>query len=378
MTMLDPDVLIDKARQFVRSDDLLGDAWQPAFRELLAAIEAEGQPRPRRSEQLAREMIGLLVARARLGALVRARPEIAEIELPAPLVITGLPRSGTTLLHNLCARVPGSRAYRLWELRAPAFAAGAPVDQPRRELAATTEALAWLYEHAPRLRAIHAVHAEQPDECNWLLRPTFTTPIFAWANHVPSYDRYLAVTDPEPAYREWLLQLQALRWRSPGGTPVLKDPGHLWALDALHAVQPNARVVVLARDLRESVASLCSLCATLQEMEADPPGRAAIGRYVLGMVERGLACLAQARAHRPDRFLVVSYRGLVADPVATVRMIHDWSGRPLDAHGERRCRAYLDAQTQQPRHEYSLAEYGLGPEDLPPPIECSPWFARSV
>lgn len=363
--MLDPDVLIEKARQFVRADDLLGETWQPAFRALLAAVDGEARLRPTRVEQFAREMVGLLVTRARLAALVRARPEVAALELPAPLIITGLPRSGTTLLHNLCARVPGNRAYRLWELRAPAFPPDAPIDQAGRELAATAEALEWVNERAPSLRAIHPVHADQPDECNWLLRATFTTPVFAWANHVPSYDRFLAEVDQAPAYRDWALQLRALRWRSPGGVPVLKDPGHLWALDALAAVQPNARIVVMARDLSASVPSLCSLCATLQEMEADPPGRPEIGRYVLAMVRRGLAALERARAAHPERFFVMPYPRLVADPIAAVREIQAWIGRPLDVIGERRCRAYLDAQERPPPHHYSLAEFGLAPADLP-------------
>lgn len=370
MTMLDPDVLIEKAQQFVRTDDLLGDGWQVGFRRLLSAIETEANPRPRRVEQAAREMIGLLVTRARLATLLRERPEIAELEVPAPLVITGLPRSGTTFLHHRCAELPGNRGYRLWELRAPAFARGAPVDQAQREVTATTEALAWLYDHAPRLRVIHPIEANLPDECNWLLRPTFATPVFAWANYVPSYDRYLAEADLVPAYREWWLQLQAIRWRSPGGMPVLKDPGHLWALDALLEVQPNTRVVVLVRDLAESVASLCSLCATLQEMEADPPDRAAIGRYVLGMVERGLANLSRARERMPERFSLVPYAELIADPIGVLRRIQQWCDRPFDAVAEQRLAAALRAQARQARtpHVYSLAEYGLTVDDLPAAI----------
>jgi hypothetical protein len=371
MTMLDPDVLIEKAQQFVRADDLLGDAWQVGFRLLLRAIEAEARPRPKRVEQAAREMIGLLVTRARLASLLRERPEIAAIEVPAPLVITGLPRSGTTFLHHLSARVPGNRGYRLWELRAPAFARSAPVDQAKREVTTTNEALAWLYEQAPRMRTIHPVDANLPDECNWLLRPTFTTPVFAWSNYVPSYDRYLAEVDWVPAYREWQLQLQAIRWRSPGGWPVLKDPGHLWALPALFEVQPQARVVVLVRELGESVASLCSLCAALQEMQADPPDRHAIGRYVLGMVERGLASLARARAQRPENFLFVNYRELVAEPVGVVRTIQQWAGRPFDGLAEQRIAIFLRAQSRERKepHVYNLGEYGLTITDLPAAIE---------
>ena len=365
MSVLDPDILIEKAHQLVRSDDLLGDTWQPSFRVLVDALEREARLHAVRIERVVAELLGLLATRGRIAALIRARPDAAQTPLPAPVVITGLPRTGTTLLHNLLARVPGNRAYRLWELRAPAFARGAPIDQARRELEGAADAVAWVYDHAPGFRSIHPMAADSPDECNWLLRATFTTPVFAWTNHIPSYDRYLADVDLRPAYRDWELQLRLLRWRSPGGVPVLKDPGHLWSLDALLAVRPDTRVIVMSRDLRESVPSLCSLCAALQGMAADPPPAAELGRSVISMVERGLGVLARARASAPERFLVVDYRRLVADPIAIVAEIQRWLGRPHDPLGDARGRRFLAEQTHHSPHRYHLADYGLHERDLP-------------
>jgi hypothetical protein len=366
MSMIDPDVLLEKARQFGRSDDFLGEHWQPAFRTLTTAIDAEAGLGPARRERLAGELLGLLVTRSRIAALLRARPEIVDTPLPPPVVVTGLPRSGTTLLHNLLARVPGNRAYRLWEMRAPAFPPGAPLDQAQRELSASADVLAWLYDRAPGFRAIHPMQADAPDECNWLLRSTFTTPVFAWTNFVPSYDRWLSATDAVPAYREWRLQLQLLRWRSPGGAPVLKDPGHLWNIESLLRVCPDARVLVLERDLVESVPSLCSLCATLQSMPGDDPrDPSAVGRYVLDMVTRGRKALAEARTRHAAQILDVLYTDLVADPFSTVRRIQAWIGRPFDAVGEERCRTVLDAPRHPSPHRYNLEQFGLTRAELP-------------
>ena len=366
MSLIDPDVLIEKARQFARSDDFLGDDWQTPFRELTAAVDREAGLRPSRQERFAGELLSLLVTRCRIAEQLRARPEIVDTPLHAPLVITGLPRTGTTLLHNLLARLTGNRAYRLWELRAPAFAPGAPLDQPRRELSATADALKWLYDRAPGFRNIHPMQADAPDECNWLLRPTFTTPVFSWANFVPAYDRWLNSVDRIPSYREWRLQLQMLRWRSPGGMPVLKDPGHLWSLDALLTVAPDARIVLLERDLAEAVPSLCSLAITLQSIEADPaPEPHVVGRYILDMVRRGHDAVAAARKRWPDAFLTVAYDELVADPVATLRHIQDWAGRPIDDTGLDKCRAFLAAPREASAHRYSLEQFGLSPQELP-------------
>src|SRR5260221_7756810 len=185
MSLLDPDLIIERARLFARSDDFFGERWVPAFRALLEAVDAEARLRPGRRERFASELVQLLVTRSRTAAALRAHPEIASLSVPGPVVISGLPRTGTTLLHNLLALLPGNRSYRLWELRAPAFPSGAPLDQPRRERDAAREAPAWIESRAPIFRTIHPMDADAPDECNFLLRPTFTTPVFAWTNHVP-------------------------------------------------------------------------------------------------------------------------------------------------------------------------------------------------
>ncbi|MCA9716161.1 MAG: sulfotransferase [Myxococcales bacterium] len=365
MTALDPDILIETAQQLVRSDDLMGREWEPAFRVLVESLAREAGLRPARVETAVAELLGLLTTRGRVAALLRARPELRERPTPAPAIITGLPRTGTTLLHNLMAVVPGNRAYRLWELRAPAFAIDAPPEQARRELEATQAMLRWLYGRAPAFRDIHPMAADAPDECNWLLRATFTTPFFAWLNHVPSYERFLADADFRPAYRDWDLLLRALRWRSPGGAPVLKDPGHIWAPDALLATRPDARLIVTVRALDEVVGSFCSLCSTLQHMDADGPGDAVVGRTTLRLLERGLARLERAYAEHRARILLVDYREFVADPVATVERIQHWLDRPFDDRAAAACRAFLEGQPRHAPHRYSLARFGLRPEQLP-------------
>ncbi len=370
MSLLDPDLIIERARLFARSDDFFGERWVPAFRALLEAVDAEARLRPGRRERFASELVQLLVTRSRTAAALRAHPEIASLSVPGPVVISGLPRTGTTLLHNLLALLPGNRSYRLWELRAPAFPSGAPLDQPRRERDAAREALAWIESRAPIFRTIHPMDADAPDECNFLLRPTFTTPVFAWTNHVPSYERWLLESaDRRAAYEEWKLGLQLLRFRSPGGMPVLKDPGHLESLDVLLDVCPDARVLILSRDLAECVPSLASLCHTLQSIESDAPSKESVGALALGAAQRGLAALARARELHPEKVLTVPYTSLVGDPVATVGTIQASLGRLWDEEGRRRCLRFLEANRRVAPlpHRYTLEEFGLAAADLPVP-----------
>ncbi len=351
--------LAERARRLARSEDLWGEGWEPAARALLGAIEAESGLLPNRTETTAVEMVDHLVQRARIATRLRERPDVLDTPVPAPLVISGLPRSGTTLLHNLLARAPGLRGYRLWELRAPVTPADAPLDWSRRQVELTQATLDRLYTAQPRFKAIHPLAPGDPDECNWLFRRSFATPVYAWTFRVPSYYRWLRAQDPRPAYAEYRAQLQLLRWRSPGGVPVLKDPGHLWALDALLTTFPDAVVVRLHRDPAAAVPSLASLCHALWSTGSEVDDPVDVGREVVGMVRDALDGERRARQAHPGHFLDVAYTELVADPVGTVRRILGAFGRRLDDEGEGRLRAWMASQKKAPAHRYGLADFGL-------------------
>lgn len=353
------DALKERARRLARTDDLWGSAWEPAAKALLGAVEAEAGLLPNRAEATALEMVDHLVTRARIATRLRERPDTLEVPVPAPVVISGLPRSGTTLLHNLLARAPGMRGYRLWELRAPATPADAPLDWARRQVDLTQTMLDRLYTAQPRFKTIHPLAPADPDECNWLFRRSFATPVYAWTFRAPSYYRWLRKADLGPAYAEHRVQMQLLRWRSPGGVPVLKDPGHLWALDALFATYPDAVVVRLQRDLESCVPSLASLCHALWTAGSEHDDPVEVGREVLTMVRDALEIERRARLAHPGRFLDVAYTDLVADPVGTVRGVLSALGRRLDDEGEARVKAWMGAQRKAPAHRYGLADFGI-------------------
>lgn len=356
---LSVDAIAQRARRLARSEDLWGDTWEPAARALFSAVEAEAHLLPNRAETTAVEMVDHLVTRARVATRLRERPDILDLPVPAPIVVSGLPRSGTTFLHNLLARASGLRGYRLWELRAPATPLDAPLDWARRQVELTQHMVDRLYVAQPRFKAIHGLSPADPDECNWMFRRSFVTPVYAWTFRVPSYYRWLRTADATHAYVEHRIQLQCLRWRSPGGVPVLKDPGHLWHLDALLAAYPDARIVRLQRDLDACVPSLASLCHALWSTGSEVDDPVEVGRHVLDMVRDGLDTERRVRAAHPDNFVDVAYEDLVADPVGTVRRLLERFDRRLDAEGEGRLRAWMAAQHKAPAHRYGLGDFGL-------------------
>nr|WP_255216031.1 sulfotransferase [Pseudenhygromyxa sp. WMMC2535] len=308
-----------------------------------------------------------LERRVALASLEAREPALATIAIERPVVITGFPRTGTSLLLNLLARVEGLWAPPLWQLREPVPPAGASEDSLRAQAQAQLDAL---FAAAPQLRAIHPMDPDWPDECNWLLRNSFSTLHNAFSWFVPSYVEHLGSGDMRPAYADHRRWLRALVHRRGGAQPrlVLKDPLHLWQLEELFAVYPDATVIHLHRDPDQVAPSLASMCATMQSVDSDAPRSAAeIGAYSLRILERGLQALERSRATLPAaRFIDIPYRELIAAPGEVVRRL----GRQLEFRVDTEALAdageWLTAN-RPPRvggHRYELEDFGFSPELL--------------
>lgn len=307
-------------------------------------------------------LVAALCTQARLRRAVARHPEIASTEVTRPVFITGLLRSGTTLVHNLLAQHPGLRVPALWELMHPVSERGDAVFYAGLADAAQAYVEDY-YQVAPELPKIHFLDARRPDECHRLTGNTFTTMVYEARYRVPDYTEWLRGVDHTAAYRLHRAQLQAILWRLPGGPVVLKDPFHLWCLPALVAAYPDARIVQLHRDPVVTVPSTCSLCVTIRGARSDEIDRAEIGQQWLAQAERALDALPRVRATALAGvpILDVRYADLVADPIGVLDRVCEFAGAPLTAEAERAMRAYLsdNGATKHGRHEYSAADFGL-------------------
>lgn len=312
-------------------------------------------------------LVGALSTQLRLAAAEEKHPEIATTPVGSPVFITGLLRSGTTLVHNLLALHPGLRAPALWELMSPVGERAGAAEYERLADAAQAY-VAEYYQVAPDLPKIHFLDSRRPDECHRLTGNAFTTMVYEMRYRVPAYADWLAAQDHRPAYRFHRAQLRAILWRRPGGPAVLKDPFHLWQLPALVSAYPDARIVQLHRDPAQTVPSTCSLCVAVRVARSDVIDRAEIGRQWLDRIEAALAALPAVRAGALAGvpMLDVRYADLVADPMGTLGRVCDFIGTPLTADAERAMRAYLDRNTATThgRHWYAAAEFGLDEADL--------------
>jgi hypothetical protein len=294
-----------------------------------------------------------------LQAYVDDHPDVARRPVAGAVVVTGLPRTGTTLLHNLLALDPGHRVLRFWEALHPL-----PPDAggPRPE-ALQAQAERWLEAFrrlVPAFQTIHRATATGPEECDALLQNAFASQHFDDMFDAPAYSSWLAgagLIDEYALYASFLRVLSG-----PDTAWALKSPSHLGHLDALLAALPGATVVLLHRHPHVAVASYASLIRTLRLAYCDDVSSEEIGRQALERTATAMRRALDVRAGPLGAAVVdVSYDDLVRDPVAAVRTVYAACGRSLDAGVDAAVRAWVVAHPPQRHgpHRYDLAEFGL-------------------
>ncbi|HZS37448.1 MAG TPA: sulfotransferase [Polyangia bacterium] len=351
----------------------LTDFGEPSFREplarLLAAVEDEASLHPIGRLITRTRLVAALCTRARLEALFARHPEIAREPVARPIVILGLPRTGTTLLHRLLASDPRIRALASWEALAPA-----PLDGPnerQRRIAAAVRAEKALAYMAPDFFAVHPIAALAPEEDVLLLDLAFRSTVAESTLRVPSFAAWLEEQDQSPAYRYLARALQALQWqRRPDGAHggwVLKTPHHMEWIDELDAVFPDALFVWTHRDPAEVVPSFCSMIAHGRGVFSDVVDPHEIGASWLRKGARMMDRAMDARARLGERrFVDVRYRELMKDPIGVTRAIEERAGMPWSAAVEARLAATLAVEKQHRHgvHRYRLEDFALADADV--------------
>ena len=175
--------------------------------------------------------------------------------------------------------------------------------------------------------AVHYMAADQVEECWQLLRQSMRSISFECLAHLPGYSSWLRGQDWTGAYRRHRRNLQLIGLPDRDRRWVLKNPSHLFALDALLRVYPDALVIQTHRDPRTAIASVCSLAAQATAGWSATFRGEVIGRDQLETWASGLDLFTGARArHDPARFYDVVYDDFVADPLGTVAAVYGTSG----------------------------------------------------
>jgi NAD(P)-dependent dehydrogenase (short-subunit alcohol dehydrogenase family) len=361
---LDLDALLAAARRGTGLDDFGEPCPREALAVLLRSLEDEAALNTFGRLVMRGRLVAMLSNRLRVEALWKQHPEIASVDLGRPLVIAGLQRTGTTLLHRLLAADPRARALMAWEALHPAPLPGeGRHGTARRERAArlSEKGLAWL---APEFFAIHPVEADAPEEDVLLLDHCFTSQAPEATLHVPTYAAWLETRDLVPEYRYLERLLKVLAWQRPGAYWVLKTPHHMEFLGELLTVFPDAVLVQTHRDPQATTGSFCSMVAHGRGIFSDDVRPREVGRHWLRKVRRMIDRSVAVREAEPSAtFVDVAYRDLLDDPIGEVRRIYAAAGMTLEPEAEAAMKTLLGRQVQNRhgRHVYRTRDFGISP-----------------
>ncbi|HXW47602.1 MAG TPA: sulfotransferase [Streptosporangiaceae bacterium] len=311
---------------------------------------------------------GALAARLLAEAAWQEYPEHAGVSIQRPIFVTGLPRSGTTALHRLLAADPGHQGLELW-------LAEMPQPRPPRDTWAGNplfQAIQAGYEQHhvehPEFMGVHYIAADTVEECWQLLRQTLRSVSYECLAQLPTYSAWLAHQDWNGPFRRHRRCLQLIGLNEPGKRWVLKNPSHLFSLDAIMAVYPDALVIQTHRAPRAVIGSMCSLAAHATEGWSDTFRGEVIGAGQLELWARGLEEFAAARSrYSQAQFLDVDYADFTADPIGTVELVYAHFGLPFSAAAAGAVlalHAEASAGDARPAHRYSLADFGLTGEQV--------------
>ncbi|ORB71438.1 sulfotransferase family protein [Mycobacterium scrofulaceum] len=311
---------------------------------------------------------GALVARLFSESAWKQYPQHADVSIERPIFVTGLPRTGTTILHRLLGADPVHQGLHLW-------LAEFPQPRPPRD---TWDSNPWYSQlnaqfekaHAenPEYTGLHFMAAYELEECWQLLRQSLHSVSYETLSHLPTYSQWLSRQDWTPSYRRHRRNLQLIGLNDADKRWVLKNPSHLFALDALMATYPDALVIQTHRPVETILASMCSLAQHTAEGWSTTFSGAQIGADAMETWSRGLRLFNTARAkYDPAQFCDVDYHDLIADPLGTVAGVYRRFGMDLTDEARKAMEdSHAESQTgaRAPKHKYSLADYGLTAEEV--------------
>jgi len=304
-----------------------------------------------------------LVARLLSAASWKRYPQHADVAITAPIFVTGLPRTGTTALHRLLCGDPRHQGLELW-------LAEFPQPRPPRETWPDNPVFAELdarfskaHIENPDYTGLHYMTADEVEECWQLLRQSLHSVSYETLAHVPTYSQWLAKQDWTEPYRRHRKNLQLIGLNDPDKRWVLKNPSHLFALDALFATYPDALVIQCHRPAETIMASMCSLAQHTTAGWSETFVGTTIGADSLETWSRGLERFnAERPNHDPAQFYDVDYVDLIRDPIRTVEDIYSHFGIEM-TEGALGAIQNIDDESKKgpraPKHTYSLADYGL-------------------
>ena len=246
--------LIDKAKAATGCENFGDDGFREGLEILVKAVDSEADLNAQGRASFDDQTVNLLSTRLQIEDWYARHPEIDDEQIVAPLVVLGLPRTGSTALHCLLGEDPEVRVLRTWEAAIPCPPPVAETYQTDPRIAMMDAAMAQRDEIMPRMKQMLPMTATSPTEDQFLMGHDFKSQVFHAALHIPSYSHWLHYeADLVPTFRYIKRVLKLLQWRCPPKRWRLKNPSYSLFIEAFDEVFPDARYCMTHRDVAEVI-----------------------------------------------------------------------------------------------------------------------------
>lgn len=343
------------------------DEYLPALRRLLHALDHDTRLTPVGAQKFFDRIVQVLVSRAYSQKGWREHPESLRTPLRPPIVITGLPRTGTTALHRVLAMDPQFQGLEYWLINNPM--PRPPRDTWAREplFQLAVEELETLYREVPAMKTAHPIIADEVYECLLLTRQNFLSVDFTTNAHVPSYQSWFLEQDFAPMWRRYRDNLQLIGLHEPDKPWLLKNPASLFSLAGFMEVFPQATIIQTHRNPVTSVASGASLARMSRTTYEGPDtSLTAAAEREVELWGRGIEMAMAVREQHPQRYVDVYFSDFATRPMETIRQIYERCGLTLSDSAAAAMQRWLveNPQGKHGEHKYSLEGTGITEDDI--------------
>jgi hypothetical protein len=358
------DSILNDAKNKAHLDDFGSNDFMQGLQTLLTTYDTCGYTEKGR-KRARRRVVDLLAERLRIENAFKQYPQIREEKIIQPMYLTGLPRTGTSALLNLLANDTRSRPLKLWEGMNPS-----PCDNFQHGMQDPRYAFlkAWQEEqnkNNPDFSKIHHTTADTPEECIHLLNHTFQDVQFGVETMMEPYGSWFQQQDLRPSYRYYADLLRMIQWQRPADRWLLKSPAHLWALDIITEMFPDACIIITHRNPLEAVTSYASMMAAmLKDRIYD---KKAFGAVVMEYLARKVESSIKQRDNiAAQRILDVQFNDFRNQPLDVVDNIYSHFNIELSVESEQAIQQYAKAHPmgKHGKHEYNVEEFGLTEQQI--------------
>ena len=359
---------IERAKQAAGLDEFGGETWREGLDRLIGAVTDEARLNQAGIAQLEGMIVMLLTKRLEIEGWYARHPEIDDQQITAPLMILGLPRTGSTALHCLLGEDPQARVIRNWE-------GMNPTPPPERATYDTDPRIAVMQGHmdrrdrvTPRMKQMLPSTAISPVEDQLIMGYDFKSQIFQASYHIPSYVEWLNhAADLVPTFEYVKRVLKLLQWRCPPTRWRLKNPTYSLFIGALDEVFPDARYCMTHRDVAAVIPSVSDLYYEMNKAAADAPDKHYLGRLSAEWTELGMRRMIDFRARGNEvRFFDIYFAPFQKDPFPVLERLYGFIGEEFTPEARARMEAWRRDTPREKHggHSYDAADFGLDPAAL--------------